>query len=80
MYLITYWENHLFFSLASFLIVSLIPFINKPDSSRNLTVFMISLIFSLEIINFVIPDPNIFCWIATSVADAGSVKPNGIKT
>ena len=80
MHLTTYWENHLFFSFASFLIVSLTPFINKPDYSRNLTVFMISLIFSLEIINVVILNPNIFCWIATSVADAGSVKPNGFKT
>ena len=26
------------------------------------------------------PDPNIFLWIAASVADAGSVNPNGIKT
>ena len=33
-----------------------------------------------EIINIVLPDPNIFLWIAASVADAGAVNPNGIKT
>ena len=26
------------------------------------------------------PDPNIFLWIAASVADAVAVNPNGIKT
>ena len=48
---------------------------------------MISFIFSVEIINVIIfakseglvPDPNIFLWIAASVADAASVNPNGIK-
>ena len=45
-----------------------------------MTIFMISFIFSLEIINVVLPDPNIFLWIAASVADATAVKPNGIKT
>ena len=38
---------------------------------------MISFIFSLEIINAVKPDPNIFLWIAASVADAAAVNPNG---
>ena len=49
-----------FCPFASFLIVSLTPFINKPDYSRDLTIFMISFISSLEIINAVVPDPNIF--------------------
>ena len=43
---------------------------------------MISFISSLEIINVVKPDPNIFLWITTSVVDAAAavVNPNGIKT
>ena len=49
---------------------------------------MISFISSFKIINVVcfaksegcIPDPNIFLWIAISVADAAAVNPNGIKT
>ena len=39
-----------------------------------------SFISSFEIINVFIPDPNIFLWIATSVADAAAVIPNGIGT
>ena len=27
-----------------------------------------------------VPDPNIFFWIASSVADAAAINPNGIKT
>ena len=61
-------------------IVSLTSFIGKPDSSRDLTIFIISFIFSLEIINVVVPDPNIFLWIAASIAYAAAVNPNGIKT
>ena len=34
---------------------------------------------SLEIIH-VLPDPNIFLWIAASVADTAAINPNGIKT
>ena len=41
---------------------------------------MVSCISSFEIISVVIPDPNIFSWIAASVADAAAVNPNGIKT
>ena len=41
---------------------------------------MISFISSSEIINVVKPDPNIFLWIAASVADAAAANPNGIKT
>ena len=64
---------------VSFLIVSLTPFINNPDSSRELTIFIISLISSLEIFSVVKPDLNIFLWIAVSVVDAAAVNPNGIK-
>ena len=45
---------------ASFLTVSLTPFINKPDSSRDLTVFMILFRFLFEIINVILSDGNIF--------------------
>ena len=55
-------------------------FINKPDSSRDLTIFMISFISLLEIINVVVLDPNIFLWTAPSVAAAAAVNPTGIKT
>ena len=53
-------------------------FINKPDSYW--TICIISFICSLEIITFVLPDPEIFLWIAASVADTVAVHPNGIKT
>ena len=60
--------NPPFCYFASFLIVSLMPFINKPDSSRDLTIFMILFISSLRVINVVVHkansegrlDPNIF--------------------
>ena len=41
---------------------------------------MISFISSLEIIDVVLPDPNMFLWIAASIADAAAVNPNRIKT
>ena len=55
-------------------------FINKTDFSRELTILMTSFISSFEIINVVIPDPNIFLYIAASVPDAAAINPNGIKT
>ena len=56
------------------------PFINKPDSSRDLPFFMLSFISSFEIVCVVTSDPNIFLWIAASVADAAAANPNVIKT
>ena len=56
------------------------PFINKPDSSNDSTLFLISIISSFVIINIVLPDPNIFLWIDVSVADVDVVNPNGVKT
>ena len=53
---------------------------NKSDSLSNLIIIIRSFIFSSKIINVVIPDPNIFLWIAASVADAAAVNPNGNKT
>ena len=71
--------NPSFCSFASFLIVSLTPFINKPVYSSDLAIFIISFISSFEIINFATPYPKIFLGIATSVADSADVNPNGIK-
>ena len=53
---------------------------NKPDSLRDIAIFIISFISSFEIINVELPDPNISWWIAASVADTAAVNPNGIKT
>ena len=40
---------------------------------------MISFISSIEIINFFIPDPKMFLWIAASVTNAAAINPNDIK-
>ena len=77
-------RNPSFCSFASLWIVSPISFINKADSSRDLTIVMIYLTFSLEIINVAhfagsLPVGNIFLWTAASVA-AAAVNPDGIKT
>ena len=71
----------LFFFILNYFIKTL--FINKPDSLKDLAIFMILFISSLEIINVVIADLNIFWWIAASVAAAAAaaaVNPNRIKT
>ena len=60
-------RNPPFCSYGSFLIVSLRPFINNPDYSRDSIIFMTSFITSLEIINIVVPDLD-------------AVNPNGTKT
>ena len=73
-------RNSPFCSFASFLIVLITPFINKPDSSSHLTIFIISFIFSLEITNAVLAVPNNFSLIAASASDAAAVNPNGNKT
>ena len=72
-------RNLSFCSFASFLIVSLTPFINKPDSLRGLTFSMISSILSFEIINVAISDVKNFFWKAASVAEAADVNPNGTR-
>ena len=56
----TFRETLLFSSFASFLIVLLVPYVNKPDSSSDLTFFIASFIFSFEIIYGVTPESNIF--------------------
>ena len=72
-------RNAPFCYFASFLVVSLTRFINKPDSSSDLTVFIISFNSSFEIITVVTPDPNIFSLIAAYAADADAVNPNDTK-
>ena len=57
----------------------LTQFINKPDSLSHLTIFIISFISSLEIINVLLPDRNIFLRIVASVADVAAINPNGFK-
>ena len=71
-------QNPPFCSFASFLIVSLTPFISKPDFSRDLTIFIISSISLFEITNDVVLDPKMFFCIVPSVS-AVAVNPNGIK-
>ena len=61
-------RNPPFSSFASFSIVSLAPYINKLDYSRDLIIFMITFISSFEMFNVVVreaksegrPDRNIF--------------------
>ena len=69
-----------FCSVASFSIVSLTPFINKPDYSRDLTIFIISPISSFENINVVMIGQKVFLWIDAFIADAVVVNPSGNKT
>ena len=54
-------------------------FINKSDSSRDLTIFMISSVSSFSIISAVVPDPKILLGMA-ACCDAADVNPNGVKT
>ena len=54
------------------------PFINKPDSSRDLSIFMIQFFVS-EANSKERSNPKIFLWIAASVANAAAVNLNGIK-
>ena len=78
------WRNPLFcsfvsFFIVSFFIISLTRFISKPDSSRDLTIFLVAYIYLVEIIRAVVPDPKILFWIAASVTGAANVKPNRTK-
>ena len=64
-------RNPLFWSFASFFIVSPMLFINKLDSTLDQV---------LQIIEVVASDPNIFLWAVASVSYATAANPNGIKT
>ena len=87
-------RNPRFYSFASFSIVSLIPFIRKRDSSRDLSFSITSSISSFEIINVVrcaafegrkanvprwVSNPFFLC-IPSSSFDVAAVNGNGIKT
>ena len=66
------------FFFASFLIVSLIAFVNNPDSFLNYFLY----IFHFFIWNYYCFSSwsiNLF-WVAVSAADIPSDNPNGIKT
>ena len=47
---------------------------------KRLNYFITSLISSLENINVAKPGPNIFLWVAASVADVATINPNVVKT
>ena len=72
-------RNPRFCSEASFLIVSVTPFNNRPESSRGLTILIMPSISSFDIISVVVPDPKIFLCIVTYAAYAAAVNPNGFK-
>ena len=63
-------RNPPFCYFASFLIIPFTIFINNPNSLGDSAIFRLLFISSLEIINVVKPDLNIFSWIAAFVADA----------
>ena len=68
-------RNPLLCSFVSFSIVWIICFVNKLESSRDLTVSIISSISSFLLFLY-----DNFLWIPASAADAVSVNFNGIKT
>ena len=53
-------RNPPFCSFVSFPSVWVMPFFNRPESSKDLTIFIISAICSFKIISAVVPDPEIF--------------------
>ena len=56
------------------------PFNNKPESSRDLTILIMTSI-SFDIISAVVPDSKIILWIpASAAAAAAAVNPKGIIT
>ena len=69
-----------FCSFASFWTVSVTPFNNKPESSRDFTILIMSSISLFDLISVVSPDPNIFLCISASAAGDAAVNPKGIKT
>lgn len=67
-------RNPSFCSYVSVSIVCPTPFINKPKSSRVLSIFLIFSIPSFDIMNV------IFLSIPTSAVDASAVNSNDVKT
>ena len=58
------------------MIVSLTLFINKPDSSRDLIIFMLSSVSPFEIIHLVKPETKSSFGIAAFIADVDAVNSN----
>ena len=74
-------RNPPFCSLALFLIVSLTPFNNIPESSKDLTIFKISFLSSFEILRLHYDQIlRFFLCIPAFAAHAAAVNPNGTKT
>ena len=65
---------------ASFSFVLLAPFMNKPNSSRNLTIFIKSSISLFEISNAVVTKSRIISWIPGSSASFAAANLNYFKT
>ena len=83
MHLMACQEFQLFGFFALFIIASLTPFISELDSSRDLTIYMISSISPFEIISAVAYDPiffffyyYFFYWIATFGIATSVIVPN----
>ena len=72
-------RNPPFCSLTSFRIVSQTPFNNKPESSRDLTIFLMSSFHHLILLVLLFQSLR-FLFIPTSATDAAAINPNGIKT
>ena len=51
---------------------------NTPEPLRDLTIFIMSSIFSFDTISVVVPDTKVFLWIIASVAAA--INPNRKST
>ena len=65
---------------TSFWTVSVTTFNNKAESSRDLTILVMSSISLFDIIIAVVfPDPKIFLCIPVTAADPATVNPKGIK-
>ena len=65
----------LFIHFQFFLFFFETPLFNKPDSSRYLTITVVSSISWFDIINAILPDAYIFFSIAAAVVGAAAVNP-----
>ena len=68
------------FSFSFILNCSLTPFNNKPESSRALTIPIMSFISLFDVISVVVLDAKTCLCIPESAADAAAVYLKGIKT
>ena len=72
-------RNNSICSFVSFLIVLVTPSYKILEFSRAWTIFIMSLIFSFEIIKIVVPEPWIFFSILALNAEAAAVIPRAAK-